>query len=189
MGITLPAGWSSAMAQGQSMSLLARLADCTGSTADLTAAAKALTPLESSVANGGLADNFLGTSHPMYEEYPTTPPSDTLNGFMFTLIGLYELSQADPSSQAGQLYSAGLATMEYALPYYDLGDISAYHLGHLTNPPRPVFASAGYHCVVLRLLTYFNEIAPNKITAYYQNLWASYVYNGHVSCLSTLTTA
>lgn len=189
MGITLPAGWGSAMAQGQSISLLARLSDCTGSSADLTAATSALTPLESNVSSGGLADDFLATSHPIYEEYPTSPPSYTLNGFQFTLVGLHDLSLADPSSDAGQLYSSGLATMEYVLPYYDLGDIVAYDLAGLTNPTRPVYAQVAYQCVVVRLLTYFNEIAPNKITAFYQSLWALDVYNGEVNCSLTLTTA
>ena len=36
---------------------------------------------------------FLGdAAQPFYEEYPTLPPNLTLNGFMFALLGLYDLS-------------------------------------------------------------------------------------------------
>jgi hypothetical protein len=143
MGATLTSPWSSAMAQGLAMSLLTRVCSQTGNAAYLTAATAALAPLEIDVDQGGLAADFYG--HTYFEEYPTTPPSFTLNGFLFTLLGLYDLSQQAPASEAAPLFRTGLETVKFALPYYATGGISAYHLGHLTNPPRPVHADLYYH--------------------------------------------
>lgn len=41
---------------------------------------------------GGVRNELFGRA--WYEEYPTTPGSFVLNGFMYALIGLYDLSSA-----------------------------------------------------------------------------------------------
>ena len=171
-GLTLPAGWGSAMAQGEAMSLLVRVSHMTGGTSYLLTARAALAPLTKNYAAGGLQANFFG--HPWYEEYPTQIPSFTLNGFMFTLVGLYDLNKADPTAGAGPLYTQGINTLAYALPFYDLTTTSAYHLGHIMRPPRPVYAIDSYHRIVVMLLRVLGAATPNSIISFYASRWATY---------------
>jgi hypothetical protein len=173
--VTLIPPWISAMAQGEAMSLLTRVWRDTGENGYLTTAQAALEPFRHAPADGGVAAAFLGDeSHRFYEEYPTQPSSFTLNGFMFSLFGLYDLGQADPAGDSDELFGAGLETLELALPHYDTGGVSAYHLGHLTNPPRPVYASLGYHWIHVMQLAALDSIAPNPTLETYHDRWAAY---------------
>lgn len=175
MGITLESGWASAMGQGQAISLLVRAYNYTHEKKYLQTAELGLKPLKKDVKNGGLARDFYGNKY--YEEYPTTPPSFALNGFMFTLLGLYDLSIINPQSEATGLYNEGMKTLKSALPYYDGAEekISYYHLGHITNPPRKVHTSSFYHKVHIIQLTAFASIDPDSIFIKYRDLWKSYI--------------
>jgi hypothetical protein len=187
MGVTLAAPWASAMAQGQAISLLVRIYDCSGDDSYLGSARHGLDPLAPPVSSGGLSADFFG--HPYYEEYPTTPPSFTLNGFMFTLVGLRELDASDPTGQAGSLFDTGFATLRYAIPFYDLGNNSTYHLGHITNPPRKTWvAPPSYHCIHVHLLEALTTIRADTILSFYRDLWRSYVTSGQVKCPSWLSS-
>lgn len=67
MSETLPAGWSSAMAQGQAVSLLSRIYSAFSTKGGYrTAAMRAKWPFRRSVENGGLTTTFQGMPH--YEE-------------------------------------------------------------------------------------------------------------------------
>src|SRR5205823_4361220 len=125
MGVTLRQPWPSAMAQGEAISLLTRLGHVTGDRRFARAARRALAPLARPVWAGGVLAH-LG-DHPFFEEYPTNPPSFALNGFMFTLVGLYDLGQDSPAAR--RLFLVGMRTLEANLHLYDTGGISAYHLG------------------------------------------------------------
>jgi hypothetical protein len=171
-GSTLNDPWPSAMAQGLGMSLLTRLAIHTGDPKYLKAAEAALDSLKTPVAKGGVLAKFF--RHPFYEEYPTNPPTFTLNGFMYTLIGLYDLEKAAPRTEAGRLYAQGLATLRYALPFYDLSTTSSYHLSHITNPLRPAYTLVPYHQVHVMLLRALSSVTPDPTLAYYADLWGSY---------------
>ena len=171
--VTLEAPWASAMAQGEGISVLTYAYDESGEEKYLDAAEFALEPLKVDVEEGGLKQDFFG--HDFYEEYPTDPPSYTLNGFMFALLGLHDLAQASPNSDAQALYDEGLKTLIYALPFYDQGDTSAYHLGHLFDPPRKVHTSPRYHVLHVKQLKRLNEISSDPVLQYYHNLWQWYI--------------
>jgi heparosan-N-sulfate-glucuronate 5-epimerase len=172
---TLEAPWGSAMAQGVAMELLAKVHAATGKDMYLHSAEQAIAPLEKPVAEGGLAEPFLGEEeHPFYEEYPTSPPNHTLNGFMFTLMGLKDLEVEKPASRADAVYEAGLKTLVRALPEYDTKPVSAYHLSHITDPPREVHTSEKYHDVHVSQLRELNAYSPHPTLEYYAERWASY---------------
>lgn len=124
----LTAPWSSAMAQGQAISLLSRIYDRTGDKAYLRACQAAMKPLTVDVEDGGLRHEFMG--HAFYEEYSTEQPTYVLNGFMFTLFGLYDCWQITGDQQAEKLYQEGIETLKLILPYYDSNGVSLYHLAH-----------------------------------------------------------
>ena len=167
-GITLSPPWSSAMAQGQGISLLVRTWRMTGERRYLDAARRAVKPLTIDVARGGLKRRLAGG--PFFEEYPTTPPSHVLNGFMFTVIGLWDVAPWSP--EAADLYRDSRRTLVRALPLYDRGarQTSAYHLGFRTAG-QPVHASPDYHEVHRAQLRVLDAIEPDPEFAAVRKRW------------------
>lgn len=155
-GMSVAPGWYSAMGQGQAMSCLCRLYKHTGNRKYLDAALKATKVFDVLSENRGVLARFAGTI-PWYEEYPTQPPSFVLNGFMYSLIGLYDLSQVAShpvNSNAKRLYEQGLASLRKLLLLYDLGLRTAYDLRHISLYSAPRVARWDYHIVhVTQLLT------------------------------------
>jgi hypothetical protein len=176
---TLHKPWISGMAQGLALSVFARAYTLTNDSSYVKAAEKALLPFTKPVEDGGVTRKFSFASsesleNPFYEEYPVGPePSYTLNGFMFALLGLYDFAQV-PDSQAAKLFQAGLGTLEEALPLYDLGDASAYDLGHLTHPPRRINRDDGYHLVHITLLNALGTATHRSELLWYRDHWNSY---------------
>lgn len=172
MNETLPSGWSSAMAQGQAMSLLSRIS-ATYPTKGLYrhAAFRAKWPMRRSVQEGGLVGYF--HDHPYFEEYPTNTPSFALNGFQFTLIGLADQARLG-DAEAWQMFNDGFDTMAYALPFHDALTTSAYHLGHLTKAPRKIHHADHYHRIHVLLLGALNSLRPNETVEFYRQLWETY---------------
>lgn len=175
MDIRLESGWSSAMGQGQAISLLVRAYNLTKDERYIQAAELGLEPLKVDVENDGLTRYIDG--HPYYEEYPTNPPSYALNGFMFTLLGLYDLSYIKPESEATRLYNEGMETLKFVLPNYDSEEnrISIYHLGHITKAPRSIHVSNFYHMVHIIQLKSLDSVSKDYILEKYYKLWKSYI--------------
>ncbi|XP_033231176.1 D-glucuronyl C5-epimerase B isoform X3 [Belonocnema kinseyi] len=86
----LEPGWYSSMGQGHAISVLSRAYYHSGEDKYLHAAIRGLRPFRVTSTKGGVTASFLG-KYVWYEEYPTTPPSFILNGFIYSLIGLYDL--------------------------------------------------------------------------------------------------
>ena len=62
--------------------------------------------------------------HCRYEEYPTTPPLFVLNGFIYSLFGLYDLAQLGEGEMkvtAQKLYDEGMKSLKVMLPLFDSG--------------------------------------------------------------------
>lgn len=170
----LKAPWPSAMAQGQALSLLSRIYKNTGEAKYLTACKKILIPITLPVDKGGVKGDFNG--HVFYEEYPSKSyPTHVLNGFMFTLIGLYDCYENTRLPLAKTLYEQGIETLKYALPYFDNHNISLYHLGHLNGTGMPVFIDPKYHLIHINQLNFFYGIEKAEIFKYYRDRWSDYV--------------
>jgi len=166
-GGSMVAPWASALAQGQAMSLLERVYRLTDQRRYRNAAVKALAPLERPVSSGGLQRCFRGDCRlPFLEEYPTTShPSYVLNGFMFTLLGVYDLASVAPLSGARGLYVAGRHTLTAALPSYGRGGVATYDLA------SKLIASQGYQAIHVYLLRALNSLQPEAEYRYYANRW------------------
>ncbi|MFU0504180.1 D-glucuronyl C5-epimerase family protein [Pseudaminobacter sp. NGMCC 1.201702] len=155
----LQAGWTSAMAQGQAMSLFVRLYDATKDEAFIAAGKKALAYMLTPTTSGGvmttLADLDPSLKDYVFFEEIVTQPRDNyiLNGYMFALLGLYDWSQVPAQIKADQaiaknFFDRGIVTLERILPYYDMGGMTAYDLTHFTfNNARNLYLSASYHSV------------------------------------------
>lgn len=155
--------WISAMTQGEAVSLFLRAAPEDGSPHDLfSAAVRAVIPL--------LAPSEVVTQTPegpVLEEYPTSPPAHVLNGWIFGLWGLYDLSimgkaaavPADVAGQASSAFTEGVSALAARLPRYDAHGWSRYDLF-----PHPIVhvASPFYHRLHIEQLRATNELAPDE---------------------------
>ena len=171
--LSLEPGWYSAMAQGQAMSLLVRAHAQSGQRRYLDAAVRALSLFDVQSADGGIVAKFMD-QYVWYEEYPTIPPCFVLNGFMYALIGLYDVAATAPVGDDGQstalrLYSSGIASLRRMLPLFDTGSGTVYDLRHLTlgGAAAPNRARWDYHAThvnQLLLLSLLLENASNVAT-------------------------
>lgn len=172
----LKAPWNSAMAVGNTLSLLTRIYYVTEDEKYLDAAINSLKPLTLDVEDGGLVSYLFG--HKYYEEYPTNKGNFALNGFMFTLIGLYDFYTVTGNELAGRLYNEGIDTLTFALPFYDSVGISLYHLSHLFYENQPIHYSGKYHVIHIGQLELLYQLEKEEIFKYYIDRWTSYVLTG-----------
>jgi len=178
---TIHKPWTSAMTQGLAISVMARAYVVTHEARYLETAERGLLPFSRKVEQRGVARSLWifanaeeNTATQFYEEYPTEPhPTYTLNGFMFSLIGLYDLSRL-PNARAEALFQQGLRGLRIVVPHYDLGDGSSYDLVHLTSPPHPVHRDVGYHLVHITLLNALGSATGDSRLLWYRDQWNSY---------------
>lgn len=161
----------SAMVQGQAISTLVRGFYLTNDKNYLECAGKALRPLFTPVNSGGAYREFAGL--PFYEEYPTNRPSMVLNGFIYTLFGLYDLAscKCKDSIQAAKMFYAGYNTLIKLLPLYDYGFCSRYSLSHITVRPN-YNSNPLYHPIHVNQLIAINSIKPSPVLEYYIKEWS-----------------
>lgn len=172
-------GWVSGMAQGMGLSALARAYHLTDDNLYLEAGKEALAFLLTPVGEGGVMDT-LDDLHPtlepyvIFEEYLSEPASYTLNGFMYTLLGLYDWSMVSGDERAAEYFELGIDTLRNILPYYDLGGFSAYDLSHITWERMP-HIGVSYHSVHIYLLHALHSITHDVVLGHFSRSWAAYV--------------
>lgn len=175
----LPRGWYSAMSQGHGISLLARAFYHSGGNRKyLKAAVNALKPFRVLSAQGGVMSRFMGIL-PWYEEYPTTPPSFVLNGFIYSLLGLYDLHRVAPKAkggkEAGLLYDQGMESLKKMLTLYDIGSGTSYDLRHFTLGIAPNIARWDYHVTHVNQLLLLATIDDDPLFSQTADRWRSYM--------------
>ena len=111
----------------------------------LAAAEDGLKVFNMSSREGGVRTVFMD-KYEWYEEYPTNPSTFILNGFMYSLLGLYDLKSVSVKLKAEvqRLYQSGLRSLEAMLPLYDTGSGTFYDLRHFTMKTAPKVRAAKY---------------------------------------------
>nr|XP_018905427.1 PREDICTED: D-glucuronyl C5-epimerase [Bemisia tabaci] len=174
---TLEPGWYSAMGQGHAISLLARAYYVSKNSKYLKAAFLGLKPFHALTNNGGVVTHFMDQL-PWFEEYPTTPSSFTLNGFIYSLIGLYDLvsvAPVDKKEEASLLLNEGLDSLKKMLLFYDTGSGSMYDLRHLTLHVAPNLARWDYHATHVNQLLLLHTIFHDPIFLTVGTRWQDYM--------------
>ncbi|CAJ0942152.1 unnamed protein product, partial [Mesorhabditis belari] len=182
--LVLPPGWYSAMAQGHMLSLLTRAWTVTKNEIYLQSAVKGMELFQKLANDGGVRNDFLENMH-WYEEYPTTPGSFVLNGFLYSLIGLYDLSNVETSKEfnktvdeginvANQLFINGTRSLLTLLPLFDTGSGSLYDLRHVGLGSAPNLARWDYHAVHVYLIEWLHIITGEQLLADTAQRWAAY---------------
>ena len=156
---TMNAGWPSAMTQGLGMSFLVRMYSATNDTRYLNAALNAIQPLQKSVEEGGVMRVY-NDKWTWYELYPTPDNgSYVLNGFIYSLIGLYDNWQILGSNVSKQMYENGIVSLQQMISMFDLGCASSYDLVHLSiQGSAPNTARVALHNLDVSLLSVINAI-------------------------------
>jgi heparosan-N-sulfate-glucuronate 5-epimerase len=168
-------GWYGAMCQGQAISVLCRAYHVTGDRRYLQAAEAALGPFQLDVADGGVRAVFLDR-YSWYEEYPTTPSTFILNGFIYSLIGLYDLQTINPHNEPVQiLFQKGIESLLALLPLYDAGSATFYDLRHFTMQTAPKVARWDYHSTHINQLLLLSTIHNNSLLKDTAERWRGYM--------------
>ena len=132
--------WTSALAQGQALSVFSRAYTVTKDRKYLDAGDKAYAYLTLPIEEGGVKTSIKYIDPSLenwvfFEEYPQSLPAYTLNGYIFTLIGLYDWSKTSANTQIRndslRYVRCGAATLSKILPYYDIGGVSSYDMKHM----------------------------------------------------------
>ncbi|ASN04431.1 D-glucuronyl C5-epimerase family protein [Virgibacillus necropolis] len=171
----LKAPWYSSIGLGMAMSVLSRASFLTKNKKYSKSALKATSIFKIPSNKNGIMAKF-EEKFLFYEECPTDPPSFILNGFMFSLIGLYDLYKETVDSDTKKLYDDGVTTLRRMLPLYDLGNRTAYDLTHYTTDGGfPNVAKWGYHITHIHLLSALNSIEKDPKMNETLIRWKKYV--------------
>jgi hypothetical protein len=115
--IVLKAPWVSAYTQGLVISALVRAWRLTKRPELLDLLKNSAKVFELDVKDSGVRVSFEG--HTLYTETPGGPIPGILDGFMTSLIGLYDLYVETEEPIVGRLFEEGIAGLKYALPRWD----------------------------------------------------------------------
>jgi hypothetical protein len=165
--------WFSALAQGQAISVLLRAYRLSGRGEYTQAATAAFQVFHSPVEKGGVR-SYDAEGHLFFEEAPTTPPSYILDGFMFSLFGVYDYYLVMGDKDALAFFREGVRTLEACLAKYDLGFWSRADL--YSDKPKMI-ASPFYHHLHVEQLRVLYRITSSEPLRYYAERWARFQAN------------
>lgn len=117
--------WYSALAQGRGASVFLRAWLLSKNDIYLTAAKNALLKFTCKTTEGGFLHQFAPTQCLYFEEYPKTP-TGVINGFMASLMSIWELKHWLKEPWLTELWEMGMKSLESMLPYYTTGWWSLY---------------------------------------------------------------
>jgi D-glucuronyl C5-epimerase C-terminus len=115
--------WTSGLSQGTALQVLSRAWSRFKEPADLTAAQQALPIFETPPPVGVRVQTAAGAE---YAEYTYAPSDHILNGFIQSLVGLYDYTSITKDPLGLQLFEAGDAEARAETPHYDTGAWSMY---------------------------------------------------------------
>ncbi|HWX88182.1 MAG TPA: D-glucuronyl C5-epimerase family protein [Solirubrobacteraceae bacterium] len=115
--------WTSGLSQGTALQVLARAWSVTHEAQYLTAAQQALGIFKAGPSAGVRVPTPAGAH---YLEYTYAPGERILNGFIQSLVGLYEYTKLTKDPLGEQLFEAGDAEARAEVPHYDTGAWSKY---------------------------------------------------------------
>ena len=118
--------WTSAMSQATGLEALTRAYRATGKASYLAVGRRALSVFAASPPLGVGVRTRRGRRYLLYS---FAPGAAVINGFLQTLIGLYDYAQASGSASAAALFRAGDAEARAEVPRYDTGSWSLYEPG------------------------------------------------------------
>ncbi len=138
--------WTSGLSQGTALQVLSRAWSRFKEPAYLTAAQQALGIFQTAPPAGVRVKTSAGAE---YAEYTYAPSDRILNGFIQSLVGLYDFTSITKDQLGLQLFEAGDAEARAELPHYDTGAWSLYDQFGESN--------LNYHELLTEFLTHLCE--------------------------------
>lgn len=182
--LLLHPGWYSSMGQGQAISVLVRAFNVTGNPSYLRAALDATKIFDVPSHNGGVLARFLDRFS-WYEEYPTLPGTFVLNGFIYSLVGLYDLKGyvgGEAKRRVEALYHKGMQSLRSLLGLFDTGSRTLYDLRHIGLAGlEPNRARWDYHATHINLLLLVNSTDYDPVIDTTLRRWMGYLKGVKVS--------
>ena len=153
----------SSMAQGEGISMLIRAYIATGNEQYLCAARKAKDFMLKPISEGGTAE-YLGEDVCLYE---CTHDPLILNGWIFSLWGLYDYSKYIEDSEVQNVLHATLTSLKKKLPAFDIKYWSKYEDGKRICSPF-------YHKLHIAQLSVMYDLFGDEIYKEYATKWDAY---------------
>jgi hypothetical protein len=123
--------WVSGLAQGTGLQAIARSAAKLGRMDELLPQIQAGLRLFEQAPPTGVRVQTEDGVH--YAQYSFWPDLRIINGFVQSLVGLYDVAQITGDPRAAQLFAAGEATARKEVPTFDTGAWSYYSRGAITR--------------------------------------------------------
>jgi heparosan-N-sulfate-glucuronate 5-epimerase len=178
----MPAPWWSAMTDGLAMSALLRAYSMTGNQACIDAVERARTVFERSQAKSqGVARSVAvgSKTYVVYQEYLRSYGApNVLNGWIFSLVGLYETATYLHDSRASADVwgpDRGFAAVKALLPYYDTGTWTHYYITAPGTDQHGVWETVSYHDLVIGQLRYLATITGDAYFTRYADRFKGYL--------------
>ena len=153
----------SSMAQGEGISLLLRAHRITSDEKYLDCAHKAIEFMFKPIYDGGTT--FYCGDDVYFYEYTHEPL--VLNGWIFSLWGVYDYCLYTNDEKAEEHLKASLRSLNKKLPEYDCGYWSKYDDGNRITSPF-------YHRLHIAQLTVMYDLFEDEIYKEYTDKWAAY---------------
>jgi D-glucuronyl C5-epimerase-like protein len=138
--------WVSGLAQGTGLQAIARSAAKLGRMEELLPKIQAGLKLFEQAPPTGVRVQTPEGIH--YAQYSFWPSLRILNGFVQSLVGLYDVAQITGDPRAAQLFADGDATARKEVPTFDTGAWSYYSRGAITRE-----SDLSYHTLLRDFLT------------------------------------
>jgi hypothetical protein len=161
--VLMKAPWISAHVQGLVISALVRGWRVTRRPYLLELLKKSAKVFESDVEDNGLRIRV--NQHSIYTEIPGSPPPGILDGFMTSLLGLYDLFVETADSKIGQLFTEGIDGLKYMLPKWNYRNKWSWYNDHAYLCPP------AYHCLNRLLLTTLGRLSNESCFAECAKSW------------------
>jgi heparosan-N-sulfate-glucuronate 5-epimerase len=166
----LRAPWYSGLAQGQGISLLMRAHAETRKPEYLDCAKRAFAAFLIPVTEGGVS--FTDANGDIwFEEYIVSPPTHILNGFIWSLWGVYDYYLGSREEGAQSMFQAALKTLLNNLNRYDLGYWSLYEQ---SGTRMKMVASPYYHQLHIVQLRIMQALTGEEKFGAVADRWESY---------------
>lgn len=156
----LEANWTSALSQGMGIGLALMAYHETNDSKYLAIAEKAFKGYVIPVENQGFF-KYWGVDI-WFEEYPTEIPSRVMNGFIFSLAGIYNLYANTGNKLALWLFTEGVETLKKNIDLYDADFISNYSL-FKKDTYWPGWAKKSYHKLHIIQLLWLYDITKEEV--------------------------
>ncbi|MCZ4407259.1 D-glucuronyl C5-epimerase family protein [Cryomorphaceae bacterium 1068] len=122
---SIEAPYYSGMAVGEAISFYSRMSKILGNESLMNVASGCFDFLKIPFEKGGVA-RIKGKNFYWIEEYPTNEPSFVLNGFVYSIFGIYDYWKFSSSEEAKSMFELTVNTLLNSLGEYDIGYWSVY---------------------------------------------------------------